>query len=87
MLEFCDKRELRVANSWFQKNEKRKITYIAGGYKTEIYFVLVGKNRLQKVKNVKVVPWKLQHRLVIVDLNKKILNEIVKKKRIMRRRI
>ena len=43
MLEFCDEKELCVANTWFRKGEKRKVTYSAGGNELEIDFVLVGK--------------------------------------------
>ena len=28
LLEFCDEKELYVANTWFEKNEQRKITHI-----------------------------------------------------------
>ena len=42
LLEFCDEKELCVANTWFEK-EQRKITYSMGGNETEIDFVLVGK--------------------------------------------
>ena len=44
LLEFCDGRELCVANTWFKKTDKKKITYSAGGCGTEIDFVLVGEN-------------------------------------------
>ena len=44
LLEFCDERELCMANTWFKKTDKRKITYSASGCGTEIDFVLVGKN-------------------------------------------
>ena len=44
LLEFCDERELCVANTWFKKTDKRKITCSAGGCGIEIDFVLVGKN-------------------------------------------
>ena len=47
LLEFCDEKELCVANTWFYKTDKRKITYSAGGCQTKIDFVLVGK--IQKV--------------------------------------
>ena len=30
LLEFCDEKELCVANTWFRKEEKRKVTYSAG---------------------------------------------------------
>ena len=32
-----------MANTWFQKKEKRKITYRTGKNENEIDFVLVGK--------------------------------------------
>ena len=44
LLEFCDERELCVANTWFKKTDKRKITYTAGKCETEIDLVLVGEN-------------------------------------------
>ena len=43
LLEFCDKRELCVTDTWFNKKEKRKVTFSAGGNETEIDFVLVSK--------------------------------------------
>ena len=30
MLEFCEEKEFSVANTWFKKGEKRKVTYSAG---------------------------------------------------------
>ena len=36
LLKFCDGKELCVANTWFEKNEQRKITYGMGGNETEI---------------------------------------------------
>ena len=88
LLEFCDGRELCVANTWFKKREKRKITYSAGGgCGTEIDFVLVGEKYRKYIRDVKVIPWKLQHRMVVVDLDKKVLKKIVRKERIIRRKI
>ena len=46
-LEFCDERELCMANTWFIQTDKRKITYSAGGFETEIDFVL--KRKIKKV--------------------------------------
>ena len=73
LLEFCDKRELCVANTctWFKKTDKKKIIYCASGYRTEIDFVLVGEKYRKYIRDVKVIPWELQHRLVVVDLDKK----------------
>ena len=42
LLEFCDQKNLYVANTWFKK-EKRKVTYSSDGNETEIDFVLVEK--------------------------------------------
>ena len=73
LLEFCDERELSVANTWFYKADKRKITHSAGGCQTEIDFVLVGEKYRKYIRDVKVIPWELQHKLVVVDLDKKVL--------------
>ena len=36
LLEFCDEKEGCVANTWFQKGEKRKVTYSAGGMRQRL---------------------------------------------------
>ena len=59
LLEFCDERELCVANTWFKKTDKRKITYSGGGCETEIDFVLVGEKYRKYIRDVKVIPWEL----------------------------
>ena len=41
LLEFCNERELCVANIWFKKNEERKIIFRSGRNRTEVDFVLV----------------------------------------------
>ena len=38
MLDFHDEKELCVANTWFRKGEKRKVTYSAGGDKLETLY-------------------------------------------------
>ena len=87
LLEFCDERELCVINTWFCKAGKRKITYSAGGCETEIDFVLAGEKYRKHTRDVKVIPWELQHRLVVVDLDKKVLKQVVRKQQIIRRKI
>ena len=68
-------KELCVANTWFYKADK-KITYSDGGCETEIDFVLVEEKYRKYVRDVKVIPWELQLRLVVVDLNKKVLKRL-----------
>ena len=87
LLVFCDEKELCMENTWFYKAEKRKITYRAGGCETEIDFVLVGEKYRKYIRNVKVIPWELQHRLVAVDLDKKVLKKVVREQRIIGRNI
>ena len=86
LLEFCDEKELCVANTWFRKGEKRKVTYSAGENETEIDFVLVGKEHRKYLRDVKVIPGELQHRLVVTDLVKKV-KKVVRKKAIERRKV
>ena len=64
-----------MANTWFYTTEKRKITYSARECEAEIDFVLVGEKYKKYVRVVKVIPWELQHRLVVVDLDKKVLTK------------
>ena len=75
LLEFCNQMNLCVANTWFKKKEKRKVTYSSDGNKIEIDFVLVEKESRKFLKNVKVIPWELQHKLVVVDVKKENLHE------------
>ena len=71
LLEFYEKKELCVANTWFQKKHNRKVTIKAGEFATEIDFVLIGKERRKYLKDIKTLAWELQHRLVVVDVDKK----------------
>ena len=41
LLEFCDEKELCVANTWFKKTDKRKITFKSGNNEFEINFIFV----------------------------------------------
>ena len=37
--------------------------------------MLVGEKYRKYIRNVKVISWELQHRLVVVDLDKKVLKK------------
>ena len=86
LLEFCDEKELCVANTWFRKGETGKATYSAGGNESEIDFVLVGKGSRKYLRDVKVISGELQHRLVVVDLVKKV-KTVVRKEAFERRKV
>ena len=74
-LDFCDHKELCVANTWIKKKDKKKVTYSSGGNDIEIDFVLVGKE-----KRKLLCPGELQHRLVVVDVDEQKLKKSVKKR-------
>ena len=65
LLEFCKGKELCVANTWFRKGGKRKEMYSTGENGTEMDFVLVRKGNRKYLRDVKVIPGELQHRLVV----------------------
>ena len=45
----------------------------------------VGKKYRKYVRDAEVIVWKLQNRLGVVDLDKKVLKKIVRKEQIVRR--
>ena len=51
LLEFCDEKELCVANTWFRKRKKRKVTYSTGENGTETDFLLVGKENRKYLRD------------------------------------
>ena len=55
------------------------MTYSSGENDTEIDLVLDGKEKRKYVRDVKVIPGELQHRLVVVDVKEEKLKKLVKK--------
>ena len=45
LLDFCDQKELCVANTWYKKKDKRKVTHTSGRNDTETEFVPDGKEK------------------------------------------
>ena len=44
LLQFCLEKELCVSNTWFKREEKRKVTFRMGENETKIDFVLIKSN-------------------------------------------
>ena len=59
--------------------DKRKITFKSGNNESKIDFILVSKENRKFLKDVKVIPRELQHRLLVADVDKRKLNKVVKK--------
>ena len=71
LLEFCLWKELCVLNTWFKREERRKVTFRMGDNKTEIDFVLIRREYLLFLLNVKANVGQFQHELVVADVGKK----------------
>ena len=79
-LNFMTKNNCALQIHGFKKRKKRKVTFRSGDYKTEIGFALIAQKHLRYLRDVKVIPGELQHRLVVIDMvKKKIIKEIKRK--------
>jgi hypothetical protein len=81
LLEFVGALGLAVANTWFVKDDSRMVTYESGGVKTVVDYVLVRRNELCAVKDVKVIPSEEcfpQHKLLVCVMK---LRSCVKEKK------
>jgi hypothetical protein len=81
LLEFADAMGLAVMNTWFKKEDGRLVTYVSGGRKTVVDYILVRKAERKMMQNVNVVqgePCILQHKLLIGVM---VLRESLKKKK------
>ena len=85
MIEFCDEKKLCVANTWFEKEKQSKITYSTGENTTVNNSVLVGKSN--KVFKRGEISRDSQHRLVVTDLDKRKLKEVVKNRQPVTRKV
>ena len=71
LLEFCLEKELCVSNTWFKREEKRKVTFRMGEIETEIDIVLIKKEHRRFIQNVKAIPGECKHALEIADEDKR----------------
>src|SRR2546425_6163332 len=81
LLEFADAMELVVLNTWFTKNESKKVTYESGGNKTVVDYMLIRRCDLAKVTDINVIGSEecvKQHKLLVCKID---LHESVKKRK------
>src|SRR5437899_442291 len=81
LLEFADAMKLIILNTWFTKNEPKKVTYESGGNKTVVDYMLVRKCDLAKVMDINVITSEervQQHKLLVYKID---LYECVKKRK------
>ena len=68
LLKFADAMDLVVANTWFQKSSGKPVTYVSGGCKTVVYYILFCKNERSQLRNITVMQGELclqQHKLLV----------------------
>src|SRR6184192_366314 len=81
LLEFADVMELVVLNTWFTKNESKKVTYESGGNKSVVDYMFVRRCDLAKVSDINVIGSEecvKQHKLLICKID---LQESFKKRK------
>src|SRR5437899_9030657 len=79
LLECAGAKKLVVLNTWFTKNESKKVTYDSGGNKTVVDYMLVTRCDLAKVTDINVIGTEecvKQHKLLVCKID---LHESVKK--------
>jgi len=70
LLDFACAADLTVANTRFQREERRRPTYESGGNKTVVDYFLVPSREMARVRNVKVISGEecvSQHKLLVMD--------------------
>ena len=71
ILEFAEAHNLAVTNTYFRKKTSHLVTYYSGGRTTQIDYILVRREDLRLVTNVKVIPSDVigpQHKPLIMDI-------------------
>ena len=71
--------ELFCVNTGFTKPEKHLITYMSGGVRSQIDYMLVRRRERKRVINCKVIPGEAcvkQHRIVVMDIKWKKIKEL-----------
>ncbi|VDL64230.1 unnamed protein product [Nippostrongylus brasiliensis] len=64
--------DLAICSTFFAKRESQKMTYSSGGRRTEIDHVLIRRQALKTVEDVKVLPGEdvtTQHKPLVADLS------------------
>ena len=71
VVEFANKFDLVIANTWFTKTRSQLITFKSGNSESQIDYILTNRRILKDIINCKTIPGESvvsQHRLVVMDL-------------------
>ena len=78
LLGFCQLKELCMSNTWFKRVEMRKGTFRRAKL-TKIGFVLKKKGHQRFLRYGKVIPGRCQHTLVVEDIDREKIRNVVRK--------
>ena len=70
ILDFSVANKLAIANTFFQKNNSRLITFSSGGNHMQIDYILIRRAQLKSIKDTKVISSEeciTQHKLLVCD--------------------
>ena len=72
LMQLCQQNNLKILNTWFEKEEKHLITYMSGDNESQIDFILMRKEKdsVIKAKDCKTFPGEqcaTQHKLLCAD--------------------
>ena len=76
-----------MSNTWFKRDEERKVTFGMGENETEIDLVLIKKEQRWFIQNAMAIPVEFQHALMVADIDKKKIRKVVRKTCTERRKI
>ncbi|KAK3535540.1 hypothetical protein QTP70_016810, partial [Hemibagrus guttatus] len=68
VVDFAKRMDMAVVNTYFQKREEHRVTYMSGGRRTQVNYILCRRGNLKEISDCKVVVGESvarQHRMVV----------------------
>ncbi|KAK3540640.1 hypothetical protein QTP70_034459, partial [Hemibagrus guttatus] len=68
VVDFAKRMDMAVVNTYFQKREEHRVTYMSGGRRTQVDYILCRRGNLKEISDCKVVVGESvarQHRMVV----------------------
>ena len=89
LLEFCLRKVLCVSDTWFrregsrgrEREGSRKVIFRMGENETKTDFVMIKKEHQRFLQNVKEIPGVFQHALLVADVGKREIRNVVRQRR------
>ena len=81
LLEFADAMELVVLNTWFTKNDSKKVTYDSGGNKSVVDYMFVRRCDLANVSDINVIGSEVCATAQAIDLQNRLAGKCQKEEK------